>query len=125
LSNDSYSTEKDLGLGQEQLKKLENELEQGELHNALETRTSLQQLLKKQNRNKQWQSISHRMSALQPRLRELRDWQHWSNNKVRKRLIAEMEVLPAADLHPRCLAGPDKRFAVGVEGAGEKRANPW
>ncbi len=40
---------------------------------------------------------------MQSRLRELRDWQHWSNNKIRKRLIAEMEVLPAADLHPDAL----------------------
>ena len=37
------------------------------------------------------------------RLRELREWLHWSNNKIRKRLIAEMEVLPAADLHPDAL----------------------
>jgi len=40
------------------------------------------------------------MSGMHARLRELREWHHWSNNKIRKRLIGEMEVLPSADLHP-------------------------
>jgi len=95
--------EKDLGQAQDLLTQLETELEQGELHKALETRARLQQTTKERGRNKDWQKINSKLSGMQARLRELRDWHHWSNNKVRKRLIAEMEVLPAAELHPDAL----------------------
>ena len=103
LELENLQNEKELGQAQDLLTQLETELEQGELHNALETRTRLQQTAKERGRNKDWQKINSKMSGMQARLRELRDWHHWSNNKVRKRLIAEMEVLPAADLHPDAL----------------------
>ncbi len=96
-------SEEELGKAKEMLAQLETELEEGELHKALETRAALQESAKGHGKNKDWQSISNRLNSMQARLRELRDWQHWSNNKVRKRLIAEMEVLPAADLHPDAL----------------------
>jgi len=95
--------EKELTKAKELLLQLETELEQGELHKALETRAALQKLAKGHGKNREWQKLSNKMHSMQPRLRELRDWQHWSNNKIRKRLIAEMEVLPAADLHPDAL----------------------
>jgi len=95
--------EKELAKAKELLLQLETELEQGELHKALETRAALQKLTKGHGKNREWQKLNNKMHSMQPRLRELRDWQHWSNNKIRKRLIAEMEVLPAADLHPDAL----------------------
>jgi len=95
--------EKELEQARELLQQLESELEQGELHKALETRAALQQSIKGHGKNKEWQKLNNRMNSMQARLRELRDWQHWSNNKIRKRLIAEMEVLPSADLHPDAL----------------------
>lgn len=97
------ANEKELEQARELLKQLESELEQGELHKALETRAALQQSIKGHGKNKEWQKLNSRMNSMQARLRELRDWQHWSNNKIRKRLIAEMEVLPSADLHPDAL----------------------
>ena len=71
---------------------------------------------------------------MQTRLRELRDWQHWSNNKVRKRLIGEMEILPAADLHPDALLDRIKSLQLEWKNLeqseqipGDKRfsAAPW
>ena len=103
LEKQHQKLEVELSKAGELLLALENELEQGELHKALETRAKLQQLAKGHGKNRQWQKISNAMNSMQARLRELRDWQHWSNNKVRKRLTAEMEVLPAADLHPDAL----------------------
>jgi hypothetical protein len=105
-------SEKELGQAQEILTQLEDELEQGELHKALETRAKLQQLAKGHGQNKDWQKLNNKLHSMQTRLRELRDWQHWSNNKVRKRLIAEMEVLPAADLHPDALLDRIKSLQV-------------
>jgi exonuclease SbcC len=103
LEKQRQQFEKELGQARELLKQLETELEQGELHKALETRAKLQQAAKGHGKNKEWQKLNNQLNAMQARLRELRDWQHWSNNKIRKRLIAEMEVLPSADLHPDAL----------------------
>lgn len=93
----------ELGEAETLLTQLGHELEQGELHKALETRAKIQRSAKGHDKHKGWQQINRKMSGMQGRLRELREWHHWSNNKIRKRLIAEMEVLPAADLHPDAL----------------------
>jgi hypothetical protein len=103
LKKQQQDSEKELSKAKELLIQLESELEQGELHKALESRARLQQSAKGHGKNREWQQLNNKLNSMQARLRELRDWQHWSNNKVRKRLIAEMEVLPAADLHPDAL----------------------
>ena len=126
--------EAELNKAQGQLAQLETELEQGELHKALETRAALQQLAKGHSRNKEWQTLNNKMHSMQARLRELRDWQHWSNNKIRKRLIDEMEILPAADLHPDALLDRIKSLQIewktlehSEQIPGDKRfsAAPW
>ncbi|GMR15084.1 MAG: hypothetical protein BMS9Abin30_0704 [Gammaproteobacteria bacterium] len=95
--------EQNLDEAKELLAQLGQELEQGELHKALETRTKIQQAGKGHGKHKGWQQVNRKTAGMQGRLRELREWHHWSNNKIRKRLIAEMEVLPAAGLHPDAL----------------------
>lgn len=104
--------EEKLSGAEDLLKKLEAELEDGELHKALATRADIQNIIKEHRNNKAWKSISSGLAGMQARLRELRDWLHWSNNKIRKRLIAEMEVLPAADLHPDALLDRVKSLQV-------------
>ncbi len=79
---------------------LASELENGELHKALESRLALQNLGKQLGGDRRWKSIQSEINAMQGKLRELRGWQHWSNNKIRKRMIKEMEMLPSSDLHP-------------------------
>jgi exonuclease SbcC len=126
--------EKELSEAQVQLTQMENELQQGELHKALETRAKIQITGKGHGKNRDWQNINKKMSGMQARLRELRDWHHWSNNKIRKRLIAEMEILPAADLHPDALLDRIKSLQVewktleeSEQIPGDKRfsAAPW
>jgi len=112
LESERQQSEKELNQAQGLLTQLESELEDGGLHKALETRARLQQLAKGHGKNSDWQKINNKMSGMQARLRELRDWHHWSNNKIRKRLIAEMEVLPAADLHPDALLDRIKSLQV-------------
>ncbi len=101
----------------ELLNELELTLEQGELQTALAKQAQLQQAGKKLQVSREhrvpWQKIKQKLAAQQPRLRELRDWHHWSNNKIRKRLIAEMEVLPAVGLHPDALL--DRMKALQAE----------
>ncbi|MGD8385115.1 MAG: DUF349 domain-containing protein, partial [Lysobacterales bacterium] len=89
------------------LAQLQQELDDGELHKALASRARLLEHIRENSnidgQRDEWRKIRDSLQASQGRLRELRDWQHWSNNKIRKRLIREMEVLPRADLHPDAL----------------------
>ncbi len=126
--------EKDVSKAQELLSLMKDELAEGELHKALETRARLQKLGKDQGKHSEWKKINSKMWGMQARLRELRDWHHWSNNKIRKRLIAEMEVLPQADLHPdalldriKSLQAEWKALEQSEQIPGEKQfsAAPW
>ncbi len=116
------------------LTQMETELENGELHKALETRAKIQQAARENGNERAWKQVNSKMAGMHARLRELRDWHHWSNNKIRKRLIAEMEVLPAADLHPDALLDRVKSLQMewkALEASeqipGEKKfmAAPW
>lgn len=81
----------------------EQQLTDGALHKALEIRQQIRKLGEGVKGTGRWKTLSQQMSTLHGRLKELRDWQHWSNDKVRKELIREMELLPKADLHPDAL----------------------
>ncbi len=97
----------DLEKARTTLQQLQQELDDGELHKALKSRALIQQLEpgrgQSAEQRKAWQTIHNQLQTMQARLRELRDWLHWSNDKIRKRLINEMKILPKADLHPDAL----------------------
>lgn len=97
--------EKEIAKAEKHLKQLVTELENGELHKALATQSSLRQLHKDRTRGHEsvWKPITQSLSGQQARIKELREWQHWSNNKIRQRLIDDMVALPSADLHPDAL----------------------
>jgi hypothetical protein len=66
-------------------------------HQALGVARSIHDRLPKRQRRRDIDSQLTRMSA---RLKEMRDWQHWSNNKLRERLIERVGEIDAATLHP-------------------------
>ncbi len=84
------------------LDRLEQLLDNGDLGEARGARHDLQEMLGGFSADKRWKQAGHhsRLLQLQGRLRELRDWQHWSNNKIRKRLITEAEHLTEQGMHP-------------------------
>jgi len=43
---------------------------------------------------------SGRLQRMEGRLKEMRNWQHWSNNKIRDELIARVEQLSDSGQHP-------------------------
>ncbi len=55
-----------------------------------------------------------RVSTAQGRLRELRDWQHWANDKIRTELCEEAESVLGSGMHPDAMAekikGLNKRW---------------
>jgi hypothetical protein len=124
----------DLAEAGELLNAMQSALENGELHNALEKRSTVQNIVKSHGKGKNWKAIQSRLAGMHARLRELRDWHHWSNDKIRKRLIAEMEILPSANLHPdalldriKSLQTEWKQLEESEQIPGEKRfsAAPW
>lgn len=45
-------------------------------------------------------ALRQRLNDLRSRVRELRDWQHWSNNEMRQRLVDRATELAGSGLHP-------------------------
>ncbi len=45
-------------------------------------------------------AVGGRLQRMEGRLKEMRDWQHWSNNKHRDELIEQIEKLPGSGQHP-------------------------
>lgn len=75
-------------------------LEQGEIPpaaQAISNARSAHDRLPKKHRPGEIEGRLNRMSG---RLKEMRDWQHWSNNKLRERLIERAEQLDPGELHP-------------------------
>lgn len=87
---------------------LERHLEDGDLHHAREIDHEIAGFLK-QSKADQSADQRRRLAAAHRRLHELRDWQHWANNRVRKRLCEEVEALAESDLHPDAILEALKR----------------
>lgn len=128
--------DKEVSEAEKHLSQLITELENGELLKALATQSLLRQLHHDRTRGFEsaWKPINQALSGQQARIRELREWQQWSNNKVRQRLINDMEALPGADLHPdalmesvKSLQNEWKSLEQSEQVPGEKHfsAAPW
>lgn len=50
-----------------------------------------------------------RLTRLEGRLREMRNWEHWSNNKVRSQLIDRVEQLAGSGQHPDAISAELKQ----------------
>ena len=87
----------------EQQDLLAAKIEAVELTAAVELLHSIRKGIAKLGNNPQGRklvsTLDGRQSRLYGRVRELRDWQHWSNNKIRTELIANMRNLESS-LHP-------------------------
>ncbi len=78
----------------------ERALDSGEIasaHEAINQARSAHDRLPKRHRPTE---AAGRLARMAGRAKEVRDWQHWSNNKLRERLIERAEGLDPAELHP-------------------------
>lgn len=64
---------------------------------AIRTARSVHDRLPRRTRPKQ---AAGRLARMAGKLKEIRDWQHWSNNKLRERLIERVDEIDAASMHP-------------------------
>ena len=63
-----------------------------------------------------------RISAADEAYAKLANWQHWSNNKVRARLCAEIEALAGAGMHPDGVAAKVKETQQAWQRLDEREA---
>jgi exonuclease SbcC len=84
----------------EAMQAAEQALEAGEIppaHDAVSRARSAHDRLPKRHRPDDY---AGRLSRMTGRLKEMRDWQHWSNNKLRERLIEHAEAIDPSEMHP-------------------------
>jgi len=66
-------------------------------HEAIRKARSLHDKRPKRGRS---DDVAGRIGRMAGKLKEMRDWQHWSNNKLRERLIERAGEIDAENLHP-------------------------
>jgi flagellin-specific chaperone FliS len=84
----------------EALDQADQALESGDIRVAHEAVQSARKRLDALPRKRQPGAARSRLGRMSARLKEMRDWQHWSNNKLRERLIERAGEIDAAQLHP-------------------------
>jgi DNA repair protein SbcC/Rad50 len=83
-----------------QLDQVGQSLEDGDLATAHERLRKLRGRLDQLPHRQRPEKIVGRQQRMEGRLKEMRNWQHWSNNKIRDELIAQVEQLAESDQHP-------------------------
>lgn len=83
-----------------QLDEIARMLEDGELARADDALRKLRGQIKQIPARQRPDKIVGRQQRMEGRLKEMRNWQHWSNNKIRDELIAQVEQLAESDQHP-------------------------
>ena len=96
---DGTKTDQENALNQA-LEQVDQALESGDIaaaHQALGTARSLHERMSRRNRSDR---VAGRLGRMAGKLKEMRDWQHWSNNELRERLIERVGEIDAENLHP-------------------------
>ncbi|MEM9182583.1 MAG: DUF349 domain-containing protein, partial [Pseudomonadota bacterium] len=90
-----------------QLETLERELDSGDVKQAAVALQRAQQHLN--NAGKQHPE-SGRLTQLRGKLQEMRQWQRWSNDEVRQRLVEHAAAIPGSGMHPDAVAARVKEL---------------
>ncbi|GAB4176118.1 MAG: hypothetical protein Kow0020_11950 [Wenzhouxiangellaceae bacterium] len=81
------------------LARLQGALDGGDIdaaHLALSEARALLPGLRRPHRQK----VDAQLGRAAARLKELRNWQHWANNELRRRLIEHVEAIDTGEMHP-------------------------
>lgn len=85
---------------------IEKALDEGNLAGAQQAIHAARADFNRMSRREQQRhgELNAQINQLFGRLKEMRDWQRWSNDKIRKQLIEEVDALPQQKLHPDAVA---------------------
>ncbi|RFF32717.1 DUF349 domain-containing protein [Wenzhouxiangella sediminis] len=89
---------------QAELDAVARRLEAGEIVKAQEGLRELRSRLDRLKPRQRPRDASGRLGRLEGRLREMRNWEHWSNNKHRDELIERVEQLAGSEQHPDAIS---------------------
>ena len=89
---------------EKQLDRLAGQIEAGDAATAQALARSLRSKLDKMPRRVRPGAAAGRLTRLEGRLRELRNWEHWSNNQRRDELIEKVQQLIGSDQHPDAIS---------------------
>ena len=87
-----------------QLDEIGQILESGELAAAHESLRRLRERINGIPASQRPEKVLGRQQRMEGRFKEMRNWQHWSNNKIRDELIAQVEHLAESDQHPDAIS---------------------
>lgn len=79
-------------------------LEDGHLADAQSAVRELRSQLDRMEKRQRPHAVLGRLGRLEGRLREMRNWEHWSDNQIRDELIERVEALVDADQHPDAIS---------------------
>ena len=82
------------------LKKTDQAIEAGDVSESQATLSSSQSLFDRIPKKRRPQALAGELMRAHGRMKELRNWQHWSNNEMRERLIERVAEIDAENLHP-------------------------
>ena len=85
---------------EEALDKADRGLAAGDIASSHEAITSARSLQDRLPHKRRSDKASSRLAQMAGKLKEMRDWQHWSNNELRERLIERVGEIDAENLHP-------------------------
>lgn len=88
----------------EQLDRIAALLEDGHLADAQAAVRQLRSRLDRLPRRQRPAAALGRLGRLEGRLREMRNWEHWSNNQIRDELIERIEALAGSGQHPDAIS---------------------
>ncbi|NDY95439.1 DUF349 domain-containing protein [Wenzhouxiangella limi] len=91
------------------LERVAASLEAGEIGRAHEQIRSLRRDFDRLPPRQRPGPAGGRLQRMEGRLKEMRDWQHWSNNKLRDELIVQVESLPGSGQHPDAITAALKK----------------
>ena len=83
-----------------ELGKADQALAAGDISASLEAIRAARSLHEGLPRRNRGDETAGRLARMAGKLKEMRDWQHWSNNKLRERLIERVGEIDAENLHP-------------------------
>ncbi len=105
-SDSDDAPELDLDAG---LDRIAETLEAGDIGQAHEQIRSLRSRFDRLPKRRRPAAAGGRLQRMEGRLKEMRNWQHWSNNQLRDELIAQIEALPDAGQHPDAVTAALKK----------------
>ncbi|MEX0916401.1 MAG: DUF349 domain-containing protein, partial [Wenzhouxiangellaceae bacterium] len=82
------------------LDKADQALESGDIAASSEAIRAARSLYDRMPQPQRTREAAGRLARMAGKLKEMRDWQHWSNNKLRERLIERVGEIDAGNLHP-------------------------